>query len=82
MFLVNAQEGLFTDVMPIKEFVAEYCDEEFFQNIICDLKACCCILWEKFKSRFAGMNMNEHGNFMGHMFRPTKQKDETFKFKT
>jgi hypothetical protein len=52
MFLVNAQEGLFTnetDIMPIKEFVAKYCDEEFFQNIICDLKACCCILLEKFK---------------------------------
>lgn len=60
MFLANAEENLFTkesDIIPVKEFVHKYIDEDYFQNVIIDLKMCCRELHEKFKVRFSGMNI-------------------------
>jgi len=59
IFLEKAQDRLFTvetDVQPIKEFIDKYCEEEFFHLVLIDLKACCRVLLNKFKSRFTGLN--------------------------
>ena len=60
IFLIKAQDGLFTketDVVPIKAFVEKYFNEEFFQDVIGDLKACCSVLLDRFRVRFSGMNI-------------------------
>ena len=60
-FLQKAEDRLFTmdtDVQPIKKFIENYCEEEFFHLVLIDLKACCRVLLNKFILRFTGLNTN------------------------
>ena len=69
-FLINAQEeGLFTkemNIAHIKEFVHKYFNEDFFQALIGDLKACCRRTPGKIQGSIIG---NEYRNYVGHIFR-------------
>lgn len=54
------------NIAPIKEFVHKYFNEDFFQALIGDLKACCRRTPGKIQGSIIG---NEYRNYVGHIFR-------------
>ena len=61
-FLIDASEGTLLSTSstckPIAEYIKQYHHDEYFDEVVCKLKACCSVLLEQFLQRFVGLNID------------------------